>query len=56
MIVVKKTVGGSFPGEPVPEFSPRDWTRVSCIAGRFFTTESPGKPQLSVSNSLNIID
>ena len=22
MIVVKKTVGGSFPGEPVPEFSP----------------------------------
>ena len=28
---------------------PRDWTRVSCgscIAGRFFTTELPGKPDL----------
>ena len=23
---------------------PRDWTQVSCIAGRFFTTEPPGKP------------
>ena len=23
----------------------RDWTHVSCLAGRFFTTESPGKPQ-----------
>ena len=23
---------------------PRDWTQVSCIAGRFFTTETPGKP------------
>ena len=23
---------------------PRDWTRVSCIAGRFFTTMPPGKP------------
>ena len=23
---------------------PRDWTQVSCIAGKFFTTESPGKP------------
>ena len=23
---------------------PRDWTRVSCLAGRFFTTEPPGKP------------
>ena len=22
---------------------PRDWTRVSCIAGRFFTAEPPGK-------------
>ena len=22
----------------------RDWTRVSCIRGRFFTTELPGKP------------
>ena len=23
---------------------PRDWTRVSCIAGRFFAAELPGKP------------
>ena len=23
---------------------PRDWTRVSCIAGRFFSTEPSGKP------------
>ena len=23
---------------------PRDWTRVSCLAGRFFTTEPPRKP------------
>ena len=23
---------------------PRDWTLISCLAGRFFTTESPGKP------------
>ena len=23
---------------------PRDWTWVSCIASRFFTTEPPGKP------------
>ena len=25
-------------------FPPRDQTRVSCTAGRFFTTEPPGKP------------
>ena len=23
---------------------PRDWTHVSCLAGRFLTTEPPGKP------------
>ena len=23
---------------------PKDWTRVSCLAGVFFTTESPGMP------------
>ena len=23
---------------------PKDWTQVSCIAGRFFTAEPPGKP------------
>ena len=32
---------------------PRDWTRVSCIAGRFFTTEPPGKPQYS-HNSVHV--
>ena len=25
-------------------FQPRDRTRVSCLADRFFTTEPPGKP------------
>ena len=25
-------------------FLPRDWTHVSCLAGRFFTTEPPRKP------------
>ena len=24
----------------------KDWTRVSCIAGRLFTTELPGKPSI----------
>ena len=27
---------------------PRDQTQVSCIAGRFFTTEPPGKPPLQI--------
>ena len=26
---------------------PRDWSHVSCIAGRFFTTEMPGEPIFS---------
>ena len=26
----------------------RDWTQVSCLAGRFFTTEPPGKPDNSL--------
>ena len=26
---------------------PRDWTCISCIAGRLFTTEPPGKPSES---------
>ena len=25
-------------------FQHRDWTYIPCIAGRFFTTEQPGKP------------
>ena len=29
---------------------PRDWTHVSCIAGRFFTTELPGKPSRHVED------
>ena len=28
---------------------PRDQTQVSCIAGRFFTAEPPGKPKIMVS-------
>ena len=28
---------------------PRDRTHLSCIAGGFFTTESPGKPTRKVS-------
>ena len=30
----------------------RDQTQVSCIAGRFFTTEPPGKPKCMVVLSL----
>ena len=32
---------------PTPRGSswPRVWTHVSCVAGRFFTYEPPGKPQ-----------
>ena len=26
---------------------PRDWTPVSCIAGGFFTSELPGKPNIA---------
>ena len=29
---------------------PRDWTRVSCIAGGFFTTEPPGKFRCCILN------
>ena len=32
----------------------RDWTHVSCIAGRFFTTEPPGKP-FSITPSLYLL-
>jgi len=34
-------VGVSFSRGSSP---PRDQTHISCLAGRFFTTESPGKP------------
>ena len=32
---------------------PRDWTHVSCIAGRFFATEPPGKPISSTRHHKN---
>ena len=32
---------------------PRDWTWVSCIAGRFFTAEPPGKPLSSLRNVIS---
>ena len=28
---------------------PRDWTCISCISGRFFTTEPPGKSVLEIA-------
>ena len=31
----------------------RDWTRVSCLAGRFFITEPPGKPIITEYILLN---
>ena len=37
---ILESVGISFSRE---SFQPRDRTRVSCIAGRFFTAEPPGK-------------
>ena len=30
---------------------PRDWTCVSCLAGRFFTTEPPGKASLALTQT-----
>ena len=40
------------PGE---SSQPRDWTCISCLSGRFFTTEPSGKPKdmrILVSNAL----
>ena len=34
---------------------PRVWTLVSCIAGRFFSTEPPGKPPQSMSCASSIL-
>ena len=34
---------------------PSDRTRVSCIAGRFFTAEPPGKPQIEGCSCLNTV-
>ena len=33
---------------------PRDWTRVSCLAGRFFIVEPPGKPKYALQMSEDI--
>ena len=30
----------------------RDWNHISCVAGRFFTTEPPGKPLYPETNTL----
>ena len=35
-------------------FGPRDQTRVSCIAGIFFTAELPGKPLLIITDSKSV--
>ena len=34
---------------------PRDWTQVSCLAGRFLTTELPGKPQTLVESTSKFV-
>ena len=31
----------------------RGWTCVSCITGRFFTTEQPGKPQINSGDQIS---
>ena len=55
------SVRGTFPARilewvaiPISRGSspPRDRTHVSCIAGRFFTTETPGKPWFWDTSSL----
>ena len=40
---------------PFSRGSPRDRTSASCIAGRFFTTEPPGKPKGSDSPGLTLL-
>ena len=34
---------------------PRGWTHVSCIAGGFFTTESPGSPRSNRNSNLLLV-
>ena len=44
-------------GSPCPSWwnlPTRDWTGNSCIAGRFFTTDSPGKPFYINAFSFNL--
>ena len=33
---------------------PRDWTRISCIAGEFFTAEPLGKSKLALGASIGL--
>ena len=33
---------------------PRDWTCVSCVAGKFFTIEPPGKPAEGMVGVINV--
>ena len=44
-------------GSPFPSpgaSQPRDPTHVSCLAGRFFTTDPPGKPVLNKTTTTTI--
>ena len=36
-VAISESMGSSWP---------RNWTHISCIAGRFFTTETHGKPEI----------
>ena len=36
-VAISESMGSSWPG---------NWTHISCIAGRFFTTETHGKPEI----------
>ena len=45
------------PGDlPNTGIEPRYWAHVSCLAGRFFTTEPPGKPKVhNESEKLSVV-
>ena len=45
--ILERAAMPSFKGS----FLPRDWTSISCIAHRVFTTESHGRPEFSKQNS-----
>ena len=47
----KSTKVGCHALPPRGSSPPRDWTQLSCIAGRFFTTGPPGKPLLALFSS-----
>ena len=50
----KKWVAFPFPF-PRGSSQPRDWTQVSCIAGRFFTAEPQRKPKNTGVGSLSLL-